>query len=115
MKVALISHEGGGTSSITSGLAQGLAKNGIDTTMFTGTYSKIKQTKLSSNLEIIRLPILNLPPRPYWFQVLNFNTLSKTLADYDVVHGVSPIASFLLTLFKHKFSKPFVTTLHEDP
>jgi glycosyltransferase involved in cell wall biosynthesis len=115
MKIAIISHEGGGISSVTSGLSRSLAKKGIKTTVFTGAHSKSRQTiKLSDHLEFNYLPILNLPPRNYWFQALNLRTLLKELKDYDVIHGMSVNASFFLSLFKNKLGAPFVSTLHED-
>jgi glycosyltransferase involved in cell wall biosynthesis len=115
MKVALISHEGGGISSVTLGLARALAKKGIDTAIFTGDcYNSHRTINLCSHLELNYLPILNLPPRNYWFQALNFSTLLKKLRNCDVIHGMSPQASFFLSLFKRKLDKPFVATLHED-
>jgi len=115
MRVAIISHEGGGISSVTSGLARNLANKGIKTTVFTGAHSKSRQSiKLGDHLEFNYLPILNLPPRNYWFQALNLRTLFKELQDFDVIHGMSVNASFFLSLFKNKLGAPFVSTLHED-
>jgi glycosyltransferase involved in cell wall biosynthesis len=115
MKVALISHEGGGISSVSAGLANSLAKKKIDTTIFTGRHRYPYQTRrLNAHLEITYLPIPDFPPRTLWFQALNFSKLSSTLKDYTVIHGVSPNASLAFTFFKKRLAKPFVATLHED-
>lgn len=115
MKVALISHEGGGIRSVTAGLAKSLAKRKIETTVFTGiTRSNSETEQIDDYLQIVRLPIPDFPPRNLWFQLLNFNRLSRALSNFTVVHGVSPTASFGLTFFKKRIPKPFVTTIHDS-
>jgi len=116
MKVALISHEGGGISSVCYGLARSLAKKKVDTTIFTGTLTRAHQTeKLNDYLEITRLPILDFPPSSLWFQILHIRKLSKMLKNYTLIHGVSPDASFVFTFCKKKLKKPFVATVHGSP
>ncbi|NWG11507.1 glycosyltransferase family 4 protein [Candidatus Bathyarchaeota archaeon] len=116
MKVALISHEGGGISSVAHGLAQSLAKKKIETAIFTGTLARNCHTeKVNDYLEIVRLPILDFPPRSFWFQILNIRKLSKLLKDYTVIHGVSPDASFMFTSYKKKLEKPLIATIHGSP
>lgn len=116
MKVALISHEGGGISSVTRALAQSLARKKINTTIFTGTSVYPQHTKnLNEYLDVTYLPIPNLPPRHIWFQALNFNKLLKFFKGYSIIHGMSPNASVGFTFFRKKLSKPFVATLHTDP
>ena len=116
MKVAMISHEGGGISSVTTGLARSLARKGVDVTIFTGvTRPPFLQTeKIDDHLEVVHFQIPDFPPRNLWFQVLNFNKLSTVLGHYDLIHGVSPYASFGLTFFKKKIGKPFVMTIHDS-
>ena len=115
MKVALISHEGGGIRSVTAGLAKSLAKRKIETTIFSGiTRSKGKIEQIDDYLQIVRLPIPDFPPRGLWFQFLHLKRLSRSLSNFTVVHGVSPPASFGLTFFKKRIPKPFVTTIHDS-
>jgi len=115
MKVALISHEGGGIRSVTAGLGKSLAKRKIETTIFTGiTRSNGETEKIDDYLQIVRLPIPDFPPRNLWFQFLNFKRLSRALSNFTVVHGVSPTASFGLTFFKKRIPKPFVATIHDS-
>ncbi len=115
MKVALISNEGGGISSVTAGLASSLAKRKIETTVFTGiTHSHGQTEKVDDCLEIVRLPIPDFPPRNVLFQALNFKKLTKALSNHTVVHGVSPTASFGLTFFRNRIRKPFVATIHDS-
>lgn len=116
MKVALISHEGGGISSVCYGLARSLAKKKIETTIFTSTLTRAHQTeKVNDYLEITHLPILDFPPRSLWFQILNIRKLSRLLKDYTLIHGVSPDTSFVFTFCKKKLKKPFVATVHGSP
>jgi glycosyltransferase involved in cell wall biosynthesis len=115
MKVALISSEGGGISSVCNGLGYSLSKKRIPTTIFTGTHEKPKVEKLNECLNVIRLPFFNLPPKELWFQLRNFRLLSKLLNDYDVVHGVSPDASVIFAFYKRKLRKPFVASIHAVP
>ena len=115
MKVALISNEGGGISSVCNGLGYSLSKNRIPTTIFTGAHKKPKVEKLNECLDIIHLPFFDFPPRDLWFQLRNFRLLSKLLKDYDVVHGVSPDASVIFAFYKRKLRKPFVVSIHAVP
>lgn len=113
MKVALITHEGGGIASVSYGLARSLAKKEVDTTIFTeATVSTPRTERRSDYLRIIRLPTIYFPPRSIWFQALSYQKLSRMLREYDVIHGVSPEASFFFTFFKEKLDKPFVGTIH---
>jgi len=113
MKVALITHEGGGIASVCYGLARNLAKKKVDTTIFTETDNSSPIMEIWSDyLRIARLPTISFPPRSVWFQILNAQKLSEILKDYDIIHAVSPDATFLLTLFKKKISKPLVSTIH---
>ena len=112
MKVALISSEGGGISSVCYGLAYNLAKRKISTTVFTGTSENRRIVKVNEHLDVIHLPFFDFPPRNLWFQLRNFRSLSKLLRDYTVVHGVSPEASVIFSFFKRKLKKPFVATIH---
>lgn len=115
MKIALISHEGGGISSVTSGLARGLYRRGIDVTVFTGlTKAAMAKKKNDEDYKFVYLPIPDLFPRNMWFQILNHNKLINYLQEFDVVHGVSPYASLGQTFFKGKTGKPFVSTLHDS-
>ena len=115
MKAALISQEGGGISSVTAGLARSLARRKVDVTVFTGATASVSQTeKINEQLEIVYFPIPDFPPRNLWFQILNLKKLSEALSNYDVIHGVSPYASFSLTFFKKRINKPFVATIHDS-
>jgi glycosyltransferase involved in cell wall biosynthesis len=116
MKVALISQEGGGISSVSFGLGMSLARRKIDTTIFTGAATfgttAVRTEKPCDYLQIIRLPIPDMPPRNLWFQILNFSNLSKLLSQFTVIHGVSPFSSFALNLLQNRSNQPFVTTIH---
>lgn len=116
MKVALISQEGGGISSVSIGLGMSLARRKIETTIFT---SKPKfgmvdpqKDKLNNYLEIVYLPIPDMPPRNLWFHILHSSKLLKLLSQFTVVHGVSPFSSVGYTFLRQRSRRPFVSTLH---
>jgi glycosyltransferase involved in cell wall biosynthesis len=116
MKVALISQEGGGISSVSIGLGMSLARKKIETTIFTsepafGTAGP-RTDKLNDYVEVVRLPIPDMPPRNLWFHILHSSKLLKLLSQFTVVHGVSPFSSVGYTLLPHRSRRPFVSTLH---
>ena len=120
LKVAIISHEYppfffGGIGSYCYNLASNLAKKGISTTVFTGRSNKIARERINDSLEIIRLPYLDFPPRPLWFQLQNFKTISKHLDQYDVIHIANPIPGAAFVHIAKKLRKPVVTTIHSVP
>lgn len=115
MRVALITVEGGGISSVCYGLAYNLSKKKIRTTIFTQTSGKREVEKLNEFLDVNRLYHFDIPPRSLWFQMQNFRFLSKAFKDYTLVHGVSPDASVAFTFYKRKLRKPFIASFHAVP
>ena len=115
MRIALISNEGGGISSVTHGLAEALAKRKIHVTVFTGTPYANRNEKVNDYLNLTYLRFLDFPSRNLWFQLQNFHSLLTHLKDYDLIHGVSPEASAILSICKGKLEKPFVVTVHAVP
>jgi len=116
MKVALITHEGGGIASVCYGLARSLAKKGVNVTVFTSTTALTARIeRWTDSLEVVRLPMLDFPPRTISYQALNLPRLLRMLKDYDVIHGLSPEASFMFALLKKKSERPFVGTIHGSP
>jgi glycosyltransferase involved in cell wall biosynthesis len=115
MNVALISHEGGGISSVTAGLAASLAKKEVDVTVFTNSTSlKFHEESINPRHKLVYLPILNFPPRNIYFQALNYKKLSQYLSNFDVIHGVSPYTSFGFSGINKKIQRPFVGTIHDS-
>jgi glycosyltransferase involved in cell wall biosynthesis len=112
VRVALITLEGGGTSSVCRGLASSLSKKRVPTTIFTEGGSKCEVETVNDFLEIIRLPVMHFPPRGLWFQLRHFRLLSNLLKEHSIVHGVSPDASVVFSFYKNKLKKPFVATIH---
>lgn len=118
MGIALVSHEFppfmfGGIASVCFDLASSLAKNNIPVTVFSGRSRKIKEETLQSNLKVIRLPFLNYPSRPLWFQLYNYRTLFKLLRAYPIIHGINPQSSAICGYIKKKLRKPFVVSMHD--
>jgi len=117
VRVALISHEGGGISSVCRGLANSLVKKGVDVTIFTDLQgiTKPKIEELNDLLRIVYLPSFYVPPRSTWFQFRNLSFIMKFLKEQNIIHGVSPDASFLFSFLKRKLDKPFIVTIHGCP
>jgi glycosyltransferase involved in cell wall biosynthesis len=114
LKVALLSNEGGGISSVTYGLAHSLAKKRIHTTVITGT-SRSSAEKACPYIEIVRLPVFDLPPRSLWFQIQNLHALFKLSEKHTILHGVSPYVSLAYALLEPKARRPLVTSIHGTP
>ncbi len=113
MKVALLSHEGGGVSSVCYGLAHSLSKRKVETTIFsTTTNRKSEVEKINNYLEVVRLPLIDYPPRFLWFHFRNSGTLLKLLEDYTLIHAVSPEMAIPYTFFRKRLKKPLIATLH---
>lgn len=112
LRVALISNEGGGISSVCRGLASSLSKKRVPTTIFTEGSPKREVVIVNDFLEVIRLPVIHFPPRGLWYQLGNFRLLSTLLKEHSIVHGVSPDASVVFSFYKNKLKKPFVATIH---
>ena len=116
MKVALITHEGGGIASVTYGLARNLTRKAISVTVFSPAIgSQLQDDTKSNRLNIVRFPTPNVPPRTLWYQSLNLRRFTRILKNYDVIHGMSPEASFMLAALGNRFKKPFVGTIHGVP
>jgi glycosyltransferase involved in cell wall biosynthesis len=116
LKVALLAHEGGGISSVCHGLADSLSRKKIETTIFTTSiHGEEGVEKVNDYLEVVRIPLINFPPRSLWLNLQNFGTLIKMLKNYDVIHGISPEMMVALTFLGKNFKTPFITTLHGSP
>lgn len=112
MKVALLSHGGGGISSVCYGLAYALSRKKIETTVLSATaIVESKDEDVNEYLQFMHLPTVDYPPRALWFCLRNANRLSKLVENFDVVHAISPDMAFAYTNSKHS-PKPLVTSLH---
>lgn len=117
LRIALVSEEfpphiHGGTGTFCYSLAHWLSKRKIETTVFTGKANKIKKEKINEYLEVIRLPIFNVPPRYFWFQLQNMSTILKSLNNFSVIHSITPEISPLCIFLKNRLNKPLITSYH---
>mgnify|MGYP000692795013 CR=1 FL=1 len=118
IKVVLISHEFppftiGGIANHCYDLAFHLSKSGINTKVICGNLSGFeKRVKINPLLEVISIPIVNLPPRYLLFQLFNHKKLCDLLSDCDVIHGVNPIASLGPALHYRNTNKALIITHH---
>lgn len=124
----LLSHEYppfifGGVGTFVKNLAHGLQKLGTEVTVIAGYpvpssgFQKFDINQEEGDLEVnvIRFPYLNIPPRQMWFQVLNLKRLYKVVKRIggDVIHGQSGYL-FPALLSLKKLSSAIVT-FHASP
>jgi glycosyltransferase involved in cell wall biosynthesis len=117
--VALIGHEYppyhiGGVGSYTYELARFLSRRKVATTVFCGKSANVSEEQVNDYLKIVRLPLLDVPLRAYWFQAQNWRFLRRAIADYEIVHIISPQSAALVALAKGKNSH-LLTTVHGMP
>lgn len=118
MKVALISKEFppfafGGVASNCYDLAHSLARSGVDTTVFCGRSKQPTVERPAENLKVVRLPLVDLPHRGLWFQLLNIDSFLRCLKKYSVLHFVDPESGGAWAYFRKRFGVPVVTSIHE--
>jgi 1,4-alpha-glucan branching enzyme len=118
-KIALVSEEypphiHGGVGTFCYSLATWAAKRKIPTTVFTGKSKRLTKETVNEYLEIVRLPIYDIPPRHGWFQLQNFSNFSKYLTgnEYSIIHSISPEVSPICVYLKKKLRKPLITSYH---
>ncbi|HUK50453.1 MAG TPA: glycosyltransferase family 4 protein [Terriglobales bacterium] len=119
LSVALLSYEFppyvlGGVASYTHDLARLLSERKIRTTVFCGQSPRVFEEHVNENLTVVRLPILEVPPRFYWFQIINYPFLRTRLHEFNVVHAVDPQTSAVCALIRRP-PEQLVTTVHNVP
>jgi glycosyltransferase involved in cell wall biosynthesis len=117
LKVAVISEEFppfmfGGIGSACYDYALALSRKGIKTTVLCGKSRTMNKEQVNENLEVIRLPCLELPPRFFWFQLQNLKFFRKQLEDYSVIHIFNPQAGAAIALLSKQLRKPLLTSIH---
>lgn len=116
-KVALVSAayppvQTGGIETQTADLAHALSAEGVDVTVLCGGAMPVKITKESQHLRIIRMPMINLPPRVIWYQLQNLQAFEKYLSPFDIVHSQHSAFS-VYGLLKKKIGKPWIVSFHD--
>jgi glycosyltransferase involved in cell wall biosynthesis len=116
-KIILVSHEYppyifGGIGTFCGDLSKKLAENRINTTVITGRTREVSKEEVNKYLTVVRLPILDFPPRHLWFQLQNLRNTSSFFEDKALIHCIRPDLSLLCNHFKKKYSIPLITSLH---
>ena len=118
LRVLIATHEYppytfGGIGVFCSYLANSLVSDGTEVTVLAGCPSNVvKQARLAdkratnSNLEVIRVPRMGFPPAHFWYQLMNFNTISELVSNFDVIHG-QDCATFPLISYCKKRTSSF--------
>ena len=68
--------------------------------------------KINGDLEIVRLPCFDMPPRFLWFQLQNFKTFNNLFKKYTVLHIVNPEAGATTAYLGKKLKISVVTSIH---
>lgn len=113
----------GGIGVFCSYLANALAAKGTEVTVVAGCPSSdITRARLAdlratdNNLEAIRVPRMRLPPSHLWYQLMNLNTISKLVSNFDVIHGQDCATFPIISYCKKKnVNPPWIVTLHNNP
>jgi glycosyltransferase involved in cell wall biosynthesis len=107
----------GGVGAFSTELVKALSHSNIKLTVIAGHKQRAISTEKSCpNCEIIRFPILDLPPRHLWWQIGNYNIVSKLLSKIrpDIIHLNNAVASLLLKKIKKELNVPVLVTMHGD-
>jgi hypothetical protein len=69
----------------------------------------------NENLRIVRVPVVNLPPRFLWFQKQNVGLLRRLIKDHSLVHVLNPQAGAMPAYLSNRMGVPVVTSVHHVP
>lgn len=100
----------GGSETYIKLLSTELIKNHIDVTVIAGWPNKKISLEKIGKLNLIRIPVMNFPVRPLWYQLQNNHALIKLLNKMDVVHANNLQCSVLNK--KIAASKPLFVSVH---
>jgi glycosyltransferase involved in cell wall biosynthesis len=112
----------GGIGTFVQNLAEGLCKRGLKITVVSGypvpsrQFSHIAfEEGKDAEINVIRFPYLNMPPRHTLFQLLNIRKLYETIKNIgaDIIHGQG--GSTFPALLNLRSLAPIVTTFHSSP
>jgi glycosyltransferase involved in cell wall biosynthesis len=116
LKLALLSmgyepyYQFGGSETYVKLLSAELIKNDLAVTVIAGWPGRKIVFEKIGKLNLIRIPVMNFPIRPLWYQLQNNNALLKLIAKMDVVHSNNLQCSILNK--KIAASKPLFVSVH---
>jgi glycosyltransferase involved in cell wall biosynthesis len=100
----------GGSETYIKLLSAELIKNGLDVTVIAGWPGKGICSEKIGKLNLVRIPVMNFPVRPLWYQLQNNDALIKLVHKMDVVHANNLQCSILNK--KIAASKPLFVSVH---
>jgi glycosyltransferase involved in cell wall biosynthesis len=107
----------GGFGSFSKEFVDGLLDRGISFYVLSlQRFGRFSIERMSEKLTVIRAPTLNLPPRHFWWQLLNLNSINKLIDKIspDIIHANSPVAALALKRFSEKTTARKIVTIHTD-
>jgi len=124
--VLLITHEFppdiyGGIGVFCYDLANALGRRGINVTVAAGCLPRtirrrVDDIQVASNVQVVRLPKVDIPPNHFWYQMMNRQALKTLIADADVVHCPDSAAFPMVYLSKRDRPRvPWVVFLNSGP
>jgi glycosyltransferase involved in cell wall biosynthesis len=107
----------GGVGFFSKELAKTLSSQNVELTVV--SFSRLKEPsseRINANLRVIRIPIINFPPRHFWWQLRNRNFIAKLIGRLspDVIHANSTLASLPLQAVQKELDIPKIVTIHGD-
>lgn len=113
----------GGMGTFSHDLANALSRMGISVGVMAGCPAQAlktglvqARTRVNKNLEVIRIPRMDLPPSRLWYQLMNLDKLRHLLTDFDIVHSQDQCSFPLICYCKKDNPRlPWVVTMHNDP
>jgi glycosyltransferase involved in cell wall biosynthesis len=102
----------GGIDVQTYDLAHALSSMNVNVTVLCGGSKTPKRIQENPNLTILRLPMVNVPPRVVGFQLQNLGIFRKTLPNYDIIHSQHSSGS-IYGFLKQSIKKPWVVSFHD--
>jgi len=122
MKILLVAYEYppysfGGVSTYNYELSRGLVENldNVSLTIVAGKSQKpFLESKIHERIRILRVPVPEVPPRFYWFQLFNRELILKLIKKHDIIHVHGTLSSLILKDLK-KVKKKIIVTIHSQP
>ncbi len=116
MNILELSHEYpplmfGGIGSFVEVLSNELAQMGLNVHVLCAQLNQGGTIQPRPGLTVTRIPIPDIPPTNFWFQLRGWTALKRILRNTDVVHANT--LSSVMNLANYAYKKPWLVTIHD--
>jgi len=112
----------GGVGTFSHNLAHALADSGASVTVMAGwprtekNIEPVDKGVAGDNPQIVRVPVLGVPPRHLWYQISNLSAARELFSKCDIIHGQDAESFPMIAYCKRTRPKlPWVVTIHANP